>query len=65
LSPGLVDNEFIPNISDAWKNEQASKIALSRLTTAEEVALSALSIVNHLTYSTGCIIPVDGGRQLN
>ena len=65
LSPGLVDNEFIPNISDAWKNEQASKIALSRLTTAKEVALSALSIVNHLTYSTGCIIPVDGGRQLN
>ena len=42
-------------IGDAWKNEQASKIVLSRLTTAEEVALSALSIVNHLTYSTGCI----------
>lgn len=65
LSPGLVDNEFIPNLSDAWKSEQASKIALSRLTTAEEIALCALSIVNHLTYSTGCVIPVDGGRQLN
>lgn len=64
VSPGLVDTDFVKNLDQAWRNEQASRTPLKRLASADEVGAAALAVATQLKYSTGCIIPVDGGRPL-
>ncbi|HWQ37566.1 MAG TPA: SDR family oxidoreductase [Burkholderiales bacterium] len=64
LSPGLVDTEFVKGLDKKWRDEQAARTPLKRLARAEEVGAAALAVATHLKYSTGCIIPVDGGRPL-
>lgn len=64
VSPGLVDTDFVKNLDQSWRNEQAQRTPLRRLANADEIGAAALAVVTHLKYSTGCIIPVDGGRPL-
>ena len=64
VSPGLVDTDFVKNLDQSWRNEQAQRTPLKRLASADEIGAAALAVVTHLKYSTGCIIPVDGGRPL-
>ena len=64
VSPGLVDTEFVKNLDQKWRDEQAARTPLQRLATADEIGAAALSVAAHLKYSTGCIIPIDGGRPL-
>ncbi|MBI4693646.1 MAG: SDR family oxidoreductase [Gammaproteobacteria bacterium] len=65
VSPGLVDTAFVQGLDRRWRDEQAARSALGRLATPEEVGLAVLSAAVGLPYSTGVIIPVDGGRPLN
>lgn len=64
ISPGLVDTDFVKSLDQKWRDEQASKTAMQRLALPEEVGTAIVSAVTQLTFSTGSIILVDGGRLL-
>ncbi|WP_434106069.1 SDR family NAD(P)-dependent oxidoreductase [Paraburkholderia caffeinilytica] len=64
VSPGLVDTEFVKSMDVAWRDEQASRTPLGRLAQPEEIALAVLTAVRDLRFTTGCVLPVDGGRPL-
>jgi 3-oxoacyl-[acyl-carrier protein] reductase len=64
VSPGLVDTDFVKGLDQKWRDEQAARTPLRRLASADEVAMATLAVATHLNYSTGCIIPIDGGRPL-
>ena len=64
ISPGLVDTDFVKGLDKKWRDEQAERTPLKRLATADEIGAAALAVVAHLSYSTGCIIAIDGGRPL-
>jgi len=64
VSPGLVDTDFVKNLDQKWRDEQAARTPLKRLATADEIGAATLSVAAHLKYSTGCIIAIDGGRPL-
>ena len=64
LAPGLVDTEFVKQLDQAWRDDQAARTPLKRLALPEEVARAVVVIATGLTFTTGAIIPVDGGRPL-
>jgi 3-oxoacyl-[acyl-carrier protein] reductase len=65
VSPGLVDTEFVRNLDQKWRDEQAARTPLKRLATADEIGAAVLAVATTLTYSNGCILAVDGGRPLS
>jgi len=65
VSPGLVDTEFVKSLDQSWRDEQASRTALKRLASPHEAAQAVVAAVTQLTFTTGSIIAVDGGRPLN
>lgn len=64
VSPGLVDTEFVRELDQAWRDEQSGRTPLRRLAAPEEVARAVLAAATALTFTTGAILPVDGGRPL-
>jgi len=65
VSPGLVDTEFVKSLDQAWRDEQAARTPLRRLARPAEVASAVVAAVTQLTFTTGAVIAVDGGRPLN
>jgi 3-oxoacyl-[acyl-carrier protein] reductase len=65
VSPGLVDTEFVKSLDPAWRAEQAARTPLGRLAAPADVAAAVVAAVRDLTFTTGCILAVDGGRPLN
>lgn len=64
VSPGFVNGEYARRFPPEILIEQADKTPLNRIAEAEDVAEAVYVAVAHLTFSTGDIIPVDGGRPL-
>lgn len=64
LAPGLVDTEFVKQLDQAWRDDQAARTPLKRLALPEEVAQAVVAIATCLTFTTGTVIAVDGGRPL-
>lgn len=64
ISPGVVDNDFIRSMDQRWLDEQIARTPLQRLAAPEEVASAVIAGIKHLTFTTGSIIPVNGGRPL-
>lgn len=64
VSPGLADTDFVKSLDGAWRDEQAARTPLARLALPEEVAAAVVAAATHLTFTTGAVIPVDGGRPL-
>lgn len=64
VSPGLSDTEFVKALDVSWRNEQAARTPLKRLALSEEVVASVVAAATHLTFTTGAVLPVDGGRPL-
>lgn len=64
VSPGLSDTEFVKSMDPGWRDEQAERTPLRRLADPREVALAVVALATHLTFTTGTVIPVDGGRPL-
>lgn len=64
VSPGLVDTEFVQQLDDVWREQQVQRTPLGRLARPQDVAQAVLAAATHLTYATGFVIPVDGGRPL-
>lgn len=64
VSPGLVDTEFVKSMDAAWHDEQAARTPMGRLATPEEIGDAVAAVVTGLTFATGCVLLVDGGRSL-
>lgn len=64
VSPALVDTEFVKSLDQEWHDQQSARTPLGRLATPEEVAAAVTAVVTTLTFSTGTILQVDGGRTL-
>lgn len=64
VSPGLSDTDFVKQMDQSWRDEQASRTPLRRLARPDEVAMAVVAAATHLTFTTGVVIPVDGGRPL-
>lgn len=64
VAPGLVDTDFVKSMDHVWRDEQASRTPLGRLAQPHEVALAVLTAILNLRFTTGCVLPVDGGRPL-
>lgn len=64
VSPGLADTEFVKQMDQGWRDEQSARTPLRRLAEPEEVADAVIAAATHLTFTTGAILPVDGGRPL-
>jgi len=62
IAPGLVMGKYAEKLDPEWRKEQGEKTPLKRLTRPEDVAEAVLAVATMLTFTTGCIIPVDGGR---
>ncbi|MDQ2998163.1 MAG: SDR family oxidoreductase [Chloroflexota bacterium] len=64
VSPGWVEGEYARRANPAVVDEQRAKTPLKRLAQTEDVAEAVLAVATILTFTTGAIIPVDGGRPL-
>ena len=64
VSPGWVNGEYAQRMPPELVERQAALTPLGRIAEAEEVAEAVYAVAAHLTFTTGAIIPVDGGRPL-
>lgn len=64
VSPGWVDGEYAQRMPRSLIAEQEDKTPLGRIADADDVAEAVYAAIAHLRFSTGDIIPVDGGRPL-
>ncbi len=64
VSPGWVNGDYARRMPRALIAEQEAKTPLGRIAEAEDVAEAVYAAVAQLRFSTGDIIPVDGGRPL-
>jgi 3-oxoacyl-[acyl-carrier protein] reductase len=64
VSPGVVDTDFVPGRDAAALAKIAPTIPARRVATADDVARAIAACATHLTYSTGSLVIVDGGRAL-
>jgi 3-oxoacyl-[acyl-carrier protein] reductase len=64
VSPGWVMGEYAKRMPPEVIEMQKEKTPLGQLATPDDVAKAVVAVASHLTFSTGCIIPVDGGREL-
>ena len=64
VSPGVVDTDFVPGRDAAALAKIAPTIPARRIATADDVARAIAACATHLTYSTGSLVIVDGGRAL-
>lgn len=64
VSPGVVDTGFIRSLDPAWREDQLARTPLGRLASPGEVAAAVIAAVRDLTFTTGSVLAVDGGRPL-
>lgn len=64
IAPGFVMGEYARRADPAMLQEQVRKTPLGRLANAEDVAAAVYALATTLTFTTGAVIPVDGGRPL-
>ena len=64
VSPGLVDTAFIRQMDPGWRDEQAARTPLKRLALPHEIADAVVAMATSLTFATGSIVAIDGGRPL-
>ncbi|MBB5753434.1 SDR family NAD(P)-dependent oxidoreductase [Prosthecomicrobium pneumaticum] len=64
VAPGLVDTEFVKGLDQAWRDRQAALTPLGRLARPQEIADAVVAVAATLTFTTGTVIPVEGGRLL-
>ncbi len=64
VSPGFVEGEYTKNFDPAYLQNQMDNTPLGRFATGGDVANVVFSLATSMTFSTGNIITVDGGRLL-
>ncbi|MFN3489379.1 MAG: SDR family NAD(P)-dependent oxidoreductase [Emticicia sp.] len=64
VSPGFVEGEYTKNFDPKFLQNQMDNTPLGRFATGVDVANAVYALATTLTFSTGNIITVDGGRLL-
>lgn len=64
VSPGFVEGEYTKSFDPSFLQNQMDNTPLERFATGNDVAKAVYSVAEYLTFSTGNIITVDGGRLL-
>lgn len=64
VSPGWVNGEYAQRMPPEMIQQQRDLTPLGRIAEAEDVAEAIVAVATQLTFTTGAIIPVDGGRPL-
>ncbi|MFX0557822.1 SDR family NAD(P)-dependent oxidoreductase [Maribacter sp. CXY002] len=64
VSPGFVEGEYTANMDPEFLKTQKDKTPLGKFALGTDVANAVYSLASQLTFSTGNIITVDGGRLL-
>lgn len=64
IAPGWVMGEYAKRVDPAYLKQQEDLTPLGRLAQPEDVANAVLALATTLTFTTGAILPVDGGRPL-
>ncbi len=64
VSPGFVEGEYTKNFDPSFLKMQMDATPLNRFASPEDVANTVYAVAAYLTFTTGSIIPVDGGRAL-
>lgn len=64
VCPALVEGKYTANLDAEWSKEQEEMAPLKRLVQAEDVANAVFSLAAYMTFSTGSMVIVDGGRLL-
>lgn len=64
VSPGFVEGEYTKNFDPSFLKMQMDSTPMNRFATPEDVANTVFAVAAYLTFVTGSIIPVDGGRAL-
>ncbi len=64
VAPGLVDTQFTGGWDPTRRQHMIEHTPLGRLATPEDVGHAVLATATSLTFVTGIVIPVDGGRPL-
>ncbi len=65
VSPGWVLGDYTQHIDPEYLAKQLAATPLGRLAAPADVADAVLALATTLRFTTGAIIPVDGGRPLN
>lgn len=64
ISPGFVEGEYTKSFDHGYLQNQKDNTPLNRFAQGIDVANAAIAVATQLTFSTGNIITVDGGRLL-
>jgi 3-oxoacyl-[acyl-carrier protein] reductase len=64
IAPGMVEGEYTSRFDPTMLEEQRQRAPLKRIATNTDVANAVIAAATLLTFSTGNIIHVDGGRPL-
>ena len=64
VSPGFVEGEYTKNFDPTFLQNQMDNTPLGRFATGVDVANAVFALATSLTFSTGTVITVDGGRLL-
>lgn len=64
VAPGWVAGAYAARTAPGVLEAEAAKTPLGRVAQAEDVAQAVLAAATTLRFSTGCVLPVDGGRPL-
>ncbi len=64
VSPGFVEGEYTKNFDPSFLTMQMDATPLNRFATPEDVANTVFALAAYMTFTTGSIVPVDGGRAL-
>lgn len=64
IAPGMVEGEYTQRFDPAMLEEQRQRAPLKRIASNQDVADAVLAAATLLTFSTGTILHVDGGRPL-
>ncbi len=64
VSPGFVEGEYTKNFDPSFLKMQMDSTPMNRFATPEDVANTVFALAAYLMFTTGSIIPVDGGRAL-
>lgn len=64
VSPGFVEGEYTKNFDPKFLQNQMDNTPLGRFAMGDDVANAVFAVATQLTFSTGNIITVDGGRLL-
>lgn len=64
VSPGWVMGEYAKTVDPIFLQKQLDATPLNRFATPEDVADAVYALATTLKFTTGSIIPVDGGRLL-